>query len=177
MDSVRVSRLAHEGTAILNIKFVRRPGGLSGVADDEYQIVDRTTKDIRLAEGEMLVTRLWSWSIDRLKKDAEDEWKKANATGESLPYLSISTFGMRRQAGEEIDALTDRLIAHVKTKRSARQYCLIGEPELVSNGFELIPSGPHEHHYDVPLGEKEIDMDKVRRLSALFGTEKIRMPK
>jgi hypothetical protein len=145
--------------------------------ETQYTYVDRTAKDLKLEVGELLVIRLWSWTKERLQKDAEDEHFKAEQTNRRLSYYSISTFAMPLGLGEEVPELTDRLVGYVRTKRTARHYCLVTEPELAAAGFQLILSGPHEHHYDVPLGEDRLDLDAVAKLADLFGTEKIKMPR
>jgi hypothetical protein len=80
------------------------------VVDKVYRIADRTTKDLPLNVGEKLVTRLWSWDDDRLKKDAEDEQAIAAAEGITLPYYSVSAFAMPLEPAEEVDDLINRLI-------------------------------------------------------------------
>lgn len=147
------------------------------MVDRTYRIVDRTAKAFELRAGEKLVTRLWRWDEERLKDDAQGDYVKAEASGSAPEYYSISTFAMPPEPGERIDDLIDRLITHVLAiPRKARYYCLIAESELTAKGFRLIPSGPYEHHYDVPLGARELDLGAVARLSRLFGDEKIRMP-
>jgi hypothetical protein len=151
--------------------------GLFGVVDEIYRVVDRTTKDLALQVGETLVVRLWSWTSERLAKDAETDHRIAQELGIVRPYgYSISAFALALEDNESVSALNDRLIAYVRTKRKAKYYCLIAESELTSEGFELIRSGPHDHHYDVPLGNDSLNLEAAARLAHLFGYEKIRMP-
>jgi len=151
--------------------------GIFGVVDETYQVVDRTVKDLSLQVGEHLVVRLWSWTPERLATDAETDHTIAHKLGLERPYeYSISTFALAMAEGESVDGLTDRLIAYIRTKRKAKYYGVTTESELTGEEFELIPSGPHDHHFDVPLGSKTLDLEAVARLAHLFGHEKIRMP-
>jgi hypothetical protein len=125
------------------------------VVDKVYEIVDQTAKALDLQVGEKLVIRLWSWTCERLVRDAAMDHDIAERLGRARPYnYSISTFALARGHEESVSALIDRLVAYVGKLRRAKYYCLITESELTSAGFGLVESRPPDHHYEIPLGDE-----------------------
>lgn len=142
----------------------------------EYRKVERCSRSLSVAVGEKLVIRVWRWDLERLVKDATDDYEIETALrGAPPPYFSISVFALARRADESIDDLVDRLTWHAAEHRRFQWYCLVTESELSIGNHQLILHEPPKDHYDILLGEAQLDIGKVAKLSELFGIEKIRM--
>jgi hypothetical protein len=84
--------------------------------------VEFPSRDLSVADGELLFARTWRWDAARLVRDAEDSYHKAKAKGE-VPDYSISVFGLRRTGDESVRDLAVRLMRYAKGQRDASLDC------------------------------------------------------
>jgi hypothetical protein len=123
--------------------------------------------------GDQVVARLWSWSAEKLRKDAEVSHMELLATGEAEADYSVSVFASPPVTeGEDIEGVMRTLAEHIRSYRRSRWITFTSRSRLEAKGFRLRRSGPPQH-YDVILGTQLRDED-VKRLESVFNEEERR---
>jgi hypothetical protein len=128
---------------------------------------------MEVADGDLLVARLWRWDAERLAKDAEVDYAEQVAEGVSNPDYSVSTWAMVKVEDVATEDLMQELCAHVRQYRDARWVTFTTQQRLEASGFKLRQSGPYDRHFDVVIGT-ELDLEAVERLAEVFGAEQRR---
>ncbi len=112
---------------------------------------------MEVADGDLLIARLWRWDVDRLLQDAErDHDEKTQASLDWDPdqgeaqYYSVSAFGVLKQPGDDVEELMRRVCS--LTQRNARYVAFTTGSELAQHDIEAILNEPPPGHYDLSFG-------------------------
>lgn len=117
--------------------------------------------------GDLVVVRLWSWGVERLRLDAERDYAAQAARGDPNPLYSISAWGQVVLPGQDVEDVVQELFRYVRTQRRAKWAAVTSDARLRHEGFKIVLSEPPAGHYDVVLGT-DIATADFAGLAAVF---------
>lgn len=112
-----------------------------------------------IADGDLLVVRMWRWDADKLIEDAERS--RREAVSDRLVDCNVSVYAMVKRPAESVEGLAQRLCRYLIDERGprARRVAFTTGQRLQTRGFHLRLAEPPPHHYDLILGPDEQSAD------------------
>jgi len=120
--------------------------------------------------GDLIVARLWRWDVERLRLDAETDYRERVRLGQRDPYYSISAWALRLPSEGDVEATVEALFVHIRNFRTARWAAVTTDRRLRSKGFDISISEPPPKHYDVVLG-RDLAAADFDGLEAVFNED------
>jgi hypothetical protein len=119
-----------------------------------------------VADGDLLIARLWRWDTERLQKDAETVRRLQLAEGVEVPECLVSAWGMLKDPSVSTDELGKSLCEHILQYRRSKYIAFTTQSRIEDKGFHL-RQDPPEFHYNVILGT-DFEQADFEGLAGLF---------